>query len=377
MKKLIFKKIIKDIFYFFLLISLSITLIVWVIQAVNFLDIVSEDGHGFDIYFKYTLLHVPKIFNKIFLFIFFISVFYIILKFENNNELLIFWTNGIKRNSFIKVIIIYSFIFMIVQMLFSSFLVPQSQNKAREFIRVSKIELFSALIKEKKFIDTVSNLTIFIEDKKTDGTLTRIFLKEDFQENKSQIIYASSGELKTYTNNKTYLKLYNGKVINTDKGKINTFSFTETEIDLSRYKTKTTTNPKLQELKSKYLIDCLISINANKEHLFETQYFQCEKNNFSEIARELFRRLYVPIYIPLLGLIASLLIFKSKDSFNYNFFKNSIFIFGVLTIVSSELTVRYFGSNFINNIFLILLPLIIFLIIILWLLSNSNYVKNK
>jgi len=57
MKKLIFQKILKDIFYFFLLVALSVTLIVWVIQAVNFLDIVSEDGHSLAIYFKYVFLN--------------------------------------------------------------------------------------------------------------------------------------------------------------------------------------------------------------------------------------------------------------------------------------------------------------------------------
>ena len=75
MKKLIFKKFEKDIFQFFLLVSLSISLIVWVIQAVNFLDIVTEDGHGFRVYFLYTLLSLPKIFSKILPFIYFVSIF--------------------------------------------------------------------------------------------------------------------------------------------------------------------------------------------------------------------------------------------------------------------------------------------------------------
>ena len=77
--------------------AVSISLIVWVIQAVNFLDIVSEDGHSFRVYFLYTLLSLPKIFSKIFPFIYFISLFYIILKYENDNELIIYWTIGIKK----------------------------------------------------------------------------------------------------------------------------------------------------------------------------------------------------------------------------------------------------------------------------------------
>ena len=65
MKKLIFKNIFTDVIYFFLITSLSLTLVVWVIQAVNLLDLVSEDGHGFKLYFLYTLLILPKIFTKL------------------------------------------------------------------------------------------------------------------------------------------------------------------------------------------------------------------------------------------------------------------------------------------------------------------------
>ena len=91
MKKNIFNNLSIDIGYFFLLTMASIGLIIWVIQAVNFLDIVSEDGHSLRVYFFYTIYSLPKIFGKILPLIFFISVFYILIIYENKNELIIFW----------------------------------------------------------------------------------------------------------------------------------------------------------------------------------------------------------------------------------------------------------------------------------------------
>ena len=61
MKKLIFRNIYGDITSFFLITVLSITLVVWVIQAVNFLDFVSEDGHSFKVYFMFSLLNLPSL----------------------------------------------------------------------------------------------------------------------------------------------------------------------------------------------------------------------------------------------------------------------------------------------------------------------------
>ena len=54
MEKLIFRKFFADTIWFFLLGTLSLSLIVWVIQAVNYLDFVSEDGHSFKVYFLYN-----------------------------------------------------------------------------------------------------------------------------------------------------------------------------------------------------------------------------------------------------------------------------------------------------------------------------------
>ena len=90
MKKLIFKNLNKDITGFFLVSTISMTVIVWVIQAVNLLDFISEDGHSFKIYFMYSLLNLPKIFSRILPFMFFISVFYTMTKYEEKNQLIIF-----------------------------------------------------------------------------------------------------------------------------------------------------------------------------------------------------------------------------------------------------------------------------------------------
>ena len=55
-------------------------------------------------------------------------------------------------------------------------MVPETQNKARSYIRSSNIDFFPSLIKEKKFIDTVEDLTIFTNSKDGDGTLRNIIL---------------------------------------------------------------------------------------------------------------------------------------------------------------------------------------------------------
>ena len=80
MKKLLFQKFLKDTLKFFIIICLSIGSIVWVIQAVGFLDFVTEDGHSLYVYFAYSLLNFPKLIHRILPFVFFISLYYQISK---------------------------------------------------------------------------------------------------------------------------------------------------------------------------------------------------------------------------------------------------------------------------------------------------------
>ena len=202
MEKIIFKSFLREISFFFILSSISIALIIWVIQAVNYLDFVSEDGHNFKVYFLYTILILPKIFSRILPFMFFISIFYIILTYVVNIQLLIFWSNGIDKRKFLNILLKYSLFFFLIQIFLTTIIVPETQNKARSYIRSSNIDFFPELIKPRKFIDTVEDLTIFTNSKDNDGTLRNIILKDNLNNDSSQIIVAKKGKIIQSNNNK-------------------------------------------------------------------------------------------------------------------------------------------------------------------------------
>ena len=375
MKKLIFKKFAKDVFQFFLLVSISISLIVWVIQAVNFLDIVTEDGHGFKVYFLYTLLSLPKIFSKILPFIYFISLFYIILKYENENELIIFWTIGIKKIEFVNVLLKFSIFYLILQLLFTTYIVPTTLDKARSYIRGSNVDLFSSIIQEKKFIDVVKDLTIFVEKKNINGDLKNIFLKEKIGENEYQTIIAKEGKIKKY-NNRSALLLFDGKIINNNNKKINSFEFSKTEINLSKFTTKTTTHPKIQEIGTYDVLACVVKLkNFNSAYISNVfinnkKLNNCIPENLKDTFQEIFKRLISPLYLLTLSLIACLIIIKSKDDYEYFKHKFGLFILGIITIIISEISIKYSSANTIQNIHIFSLP-------VLFLVTIYLYIKLK
>ena len=372
MKKILFQKFIKDTLKLFITIAFVLGLIVWVIQAVNFLDFVTEDGHSLYVYFSYSALNFPKIIHRILPFVFFISLFYQILKYESKNELLIFWTNGVKKIQFINVVIFYSLLVTIFQVFLGSFISPYSQNEARTFIRTSNVDFFPALIKEGKFIDTVSGLTIFIESKDESGDYNNIFLKDLFTkksdeqtEESFQIIYAKKGRL-INSNNNRFFELYEGEMINKERKKITNFTFDKINFNLSKYTSKSTTYPKIQEVPSRDIIECLYLNYRNKISDFDnTKFLQCKIESMNAIKQEFLKRFYKPFYLPLLSLISCLLILKSKENDDFDKFKIFLFLIIFFVIVISELSLRFSSSGQIGLYFFLILPLLTFITIYL------------
>ena len=359
MKKLLFTHFLKDTLFFFILMSLSLGLIVWVIQAVNYLDFITEDGHSFYVYFSYTLFSFPKIIHRILPFVFFVSIFYQINKYELKNELIIFWTAGISKFQFIKIILSFSLLFFIFQMFIGAYVSPIGQDKARNFIRDSNIDFFPSLFQEGKFIDVVQDLSIFIENEEPDGVYNNIFLKEMniSSDNISKVIHAKKGFLKN-NEKKRYLELFDGNVINVDGSKTNNFSFDKIDFDLSQHESKSTSFPKIQELNNKLLIKCISYNLQDKADELKSEIFDCNENSIKYVKEEIFERFYKPLYLPLLSLIACMFFFISKENKKFTFYKYIIFLTGVITIIISEISLRYASNNTSGLYFFIVFPLL-------------------
>jgi len=363
MKKIIFNKLQKEIFLFFLISSIALTLIIWVIQAVNYLDIVTEDGHSFKVYFLFTLLSLPKIFSQSLPFVFFLSVFYIVSDYEDKNQLLIYWSYGVNKLQVINQIIQLSLIFVIFQIIFSTIAVPYTQDKSRSFIRNSNLDFFPNLIKPKKFIDTVKGLTIFIDEKNEDGSFSKILLKDETNTNNIQIIIAEKGNI-ILKDNKKMLLLNNGEIIKVNKNnKTTSFNFRTTQFNLENYSSKTTKTPKVQEIATIDLIKCFDFLKKNLNTSVVIRSLNCNSNFLKNIYQELFKRMYLPVYIALIGLIASLILLKSKNTQGYFSFKIKIFLTGIFFIILSDILLNYTGNKIINNLIYIVIPVFSFLII--------------
>ena len=127
--------------------------------------------------------------------------------------------------------------------------------------------------------------------------------------------------------------LFDGQIIaSKDKNNKNEIiSFEQLNIDLTDLTTSTIKQPKIQETRTLELLKCFSKSNF--------QYEICKKEETKkEIIPALNRRLILPLYIPVISLICSLLLLNSKKNYLN---KISIFFYSFILLIFTEMSVRY------------------------------------
>ena len=373
MKKILFRKLLKDYLSFFFITLFSVSIIIWVFQAVNYLDIMIEDGRDYLIYIKYSLLNFPKTFSKLFPFILFFSLFYVTIKYENNNELIIFWNFGVNKIQIVNFIFKVSFLLFLIQLTLSSLIVPKSQELSKSYIRTSNVNFLGNFVKSQKFNDTIKDVTIYTDKKDDNGNLYNLYLKKRIDKDNFQITYAKRGVFREI-NKRPILILYDGETISAKNNKITNFKFSKSDFSLQNLKTNTPTYEKIQEVSTIKIVENILNcFNLIKN---QKKIKKCSSRNIKDYYKETYKRLIIPFFIPILSLIPFLLLVSSKENTNYSKLKLFTFFFGLIIIIFSETTIRLVTDTYIENLIILVFPLFLILSLYLFFLKRfklSNF----
>jgi lipopolysaccharide export system permease protein len=361
----IYKHFFLELSKYFFLVLFTFSTIVWAVQAVNFLDLIVEDGHAVSLYLNYSLLNIPKILTKFIPLSFLLALVLTILKFDSENELITLWTSGLNKikitNFFLKIALIVT----LIQLFLATFINPNVLNYSRSLIRTSGLDLISSTIKTNEFNDALEGLTMYVEEKDELGIMKNVFIRDDAHrlsaiENKAKTnsltIFAKKGRLNSETKNSLILE--NGVIHSENKFKeIQIIKFKKTELFFDNLKTKSIIYPKVQETPSTILLNCFFKktthalLKGNKDLSCYT-----EKERI-EVLAEINRRFGMPLYIPLLALLSSFLLITREETKVKSWYKYFYFGLAFTILITAEILVRYSGKSSTHGLFYYLLPL--------------------
>ena len=344
-----------EIFKIFLTVLFGLSMIALTVRAVNFLDLIVDNGYSIIAYFQYSLLNLLGISVKFIPLSFLISLTIFILKHQQDNEFIILWTSGVKKISLIKMFIAISFFVSAINLAFSTYFTPLALNKSRHLLNNENFNSFLPTVKSQKFNDSFKGFTFFVEKKK-DNQIANIFIHDtgnnlknispNAKEEYVNTILAESGIVESKK-----LLLFNGKIISEKKNsETEILNFQQIKIGLENLDTMVIKKPKIQETSTLTLIKCLVAKQ-------EINKF-CNDDFKKEIVSTMNRRFIIPFYIPVTALICALALIRTKKIYLYKYL---IFFYSFILLVFTELTVRYTG---INNTLFYLFVFLPFLLII-------------
>ena len=360
-----FIEIIKNFF----VILFGLTIIALTVRAVNFLDLIVESGYPPSIYFKYSFLNLFGIAPKFIPLSFLLALTLFILKHIQDSEFVILWTSGVKKIKIVNLFFYTSLLIFALYLMLSSFIAPLALNKSRLLLTKENLNSFLPTIKSSQFSDSFKGFTLIVDDK-NNNELKNIFLHDkgdniknlssNISKTQTTTIIAKNGMVE-----KKKMFLFNGQIITSskDNSKNEIIKFEQLIIDLGDLSTTTIKKPKLQETSTLKLLNCFV------RDKFDNQI--CKKDVKNEIVPTLSRRVILPLYIPVISLICSLLLVKTKARYLNKFF---IFIYSFVLLVFTEMAVRYTGINIFIKNFFIFFPF--FLGLIFYFFLNYKFSKE-
>ena len=359
LKNKIYKYLSNEILKNFITILLTFTAIAWAARAVNFLDLMVEDGYTSSIYFKYSVLNISTIITRFIPLAFLLALCVSIVKFERQQELLILWTSGLNKIKIVNIFLLIAFFITFVQLVLSLFVNPFLLNKSRSLLRDGEELQYNSMLRSNEFSDNLQGITFYVQEKSINNELINIFIKDEGgnlnilknnsnDESVDSTIFAKKGYI-----TKDKLVLFNGVIQNLNKKKeFKNVQFEKTELSLKDVYTGTVKQPKLQETSSSSLLKCIF----NKTNF---NLANCPKKKIkSDAIENLSRRMGTPLYIPLISIIVSFLLVYKKEK-KYNFLKKYI-LFGLsfFMLILAEILLKYTGLSFETTLLYFVLPVI-------------------
>ena len=356
----IYKHFFLELSKYFFIVLFTFTAIVWAVQAVNYLDLIVDDGHAVTIYLGYSLLNISKILTKFIPLSFLLALFLTILKLEDESEFMILWTAGLNKIRVVNFFLCVSFIVTFIQITLASFINPEVLNYSRSLIRSSNLDFISSMIKTNQFNDTVEGLTIYVEEKDENDLMKNIFIRDDKKilkgldspkDSGNITIFAEKGKIEK--RGRSYLALENGVIQTENKSKeIQSINFKKTSLLLQGMKTKSITQPKLQETSSIILMECLFKKDM------EEKLLNCAKKSKLDALSEFNRRFGMPLYIPYVAVLCSFLLIGRNDSKRKHLYKYFYFGIAFTSLVMAEILVRYSGKSLNYSLIYYLIPIL-------------------
>ncbi len=191
--------------------------VVWIVQALGKIDIVTSEGQSLQAYFMLTTLVIPMLFLAVIPVALLLGTVHTINTLNANSELVVINASGASSRLIVKPFIILALLCSLFTGFVGHFVIAWSLTELKAYSKERKADLVSLVIKEGEFNTIEDGMTFHIADRLPDGRLGGILISDQRETELTLTYLAREGIL--YRNGEdALLLLKNGEIHQREAG---------------------------------------------------------------------------------------------------------------------------------------------------------------
>lgn len=242
------KYITRHLIHSTLLITFSLTSIVWLTQALRFIDFMVNQGVSITIFLTLTVLLIPSLLLMILPPALFCAILFVYNRLTVDSELVVMQAAGLSRWRLALPALQVAALVTAFAYLTALYLQPVSYRQFREMQSYLRNNYVSILLQEGVFSNPVDGLTVFIRERDRNNILHGILVHDGRNPKSSVTMMAEEGKLVETPQGPRFL-MVRGNRQEVRDGKLSFLNFDHYTLDISLYdKAVTARQPDPQEL---------------------------------------------------------------------------------------------------------------------------------
>lgn len=224
----------KQLIHSTLLITFSLTSIIWLTQALRFIDFIVNQGVSISMFITLTTLLVPSLLFMILPPAFFCAVLFAYNKLKVESELVVMQAAGLSNWKLARPALQVAAVMMAICYFIAFYLQPVSYAKFKDMQVFLRNNYASILLQEGVFSTPVAGLTVFIRERDKNNILHGILVHDSRVAGSSVTMMAEEGELVETPQGPRFL-MKNGNRQEIKDGRLSFLNFASYALDISLY----------------------------------------------------------------------------------------------------------------------------------------------
>ena len=167
--------------------------IVWVTQALNSVNLVTDSGQSITAFLKLATLILPSVVPIILPFAFVIAVAQTLTVMNSDSELTVLNAAGSSRMTIIRPVMILGAFLSVTSFAVDNFVEPYSRMAVRQMIATAHADMLSSVVQENTFRKITDGLYVQINERRSGGVLHGLFVADSRDPKFELVYYAREG----------------------------------------------------------------------------------------------------------------------------------------------------------------------------------------